>query len=84
MGLIKKLKNPNRVLVCIGCDELIEEKIGLISGEQFLIGQVLQFVAALKLREKKVKIPKGAIKIRFDQPSGQYQIMFMELGDLGE
>jgi len=42
MGTIKKLKNPNRVLVCIGGDELIEEIVGMIAGEQFRIGQVLR------------------------------------------
>ncbi len=84
MGVIKKLKSPNRVLVCIGGDELIEEMIGLRSGEQFRVGQMLSFIAATKLRQKSVEVPRGAVKISFDQPTGQYQILFMEPGDLGE
>jgi len=84
MGVIKKLRNPNRVLVCIGGDELIEEMVGVIAGEQHRIGSMLSFIAASKLHSKNVEVPKGAVKIRFDQPTGQYQIMFMEPGDLGE
>ncbi len=84
MGVIKKFSKPSRVLVCIGCDELIDEMIGVNTGEQFRFGQMIRFIAAAKLHEKKVDIPKGAVRICFDQPTGQYQIMFMEPGDLGE
>jgi hypothetical protein len=30
----------------------------------------LWYYAAQKLNEKRVRVPKGAVKIRFDQPSG--------------
>ena len=63
---------------------MIDTKISLKTGEEYNFGHHLWFIAAQKLNEKKVRVPKGAVKIRFDQPTGQYHILFMEPGDLGE
>lgn len=82
MGHIKKLNDTNRVLVCIGGDELIEEMVG-VKKEVFRFGQLLIFIAKEKLQSKNIEVPQGAVKIRFDLPTGQYQIMFMPPGDLG-
>jgi hypothetical protein len=84
MGTIKRLKNPDRVLVSIGCDELIGEKFLVAHGENLTVGSLLWFIATTKLNTKKIKPPTGAVKIRFDQPTGKYQILLMEPGDLGD
>jgi hypothetical protein len=78
MGVIKKLKSPDRVLVCIGGEALVTEKIGTTASEIFDIGRLISFVTAAKLQSKNVPIPQRPVKIRFDQPSGNYQVLFME------